>query len=480
MTDTATAETAAPDGVTPTVTDESSGAVQETPPEAAPPAEDTSPSEPAEPPKRLTKREARKAMREDRARRQAESAKQAETAGEETETGAEPAGESEEVVVDEKGRRRDPETGKFLPAEDGGEDAQDADGEEAVGEQDTKPEAAEEQAPEQDTDEDESAADEAGDGRRVVIAEDHPIREMGLDAFTVSSEIEEQAVQALLNGTYNRRKEVEAATERANTLETRNRELEQKLIEMESTQTATEKWKQTPEYRAAVEKYQQIREEIGPEAATTYWKGVQDSLQKMVDEEKGERTAAIEARELDEAAKQWKSEAWTRIETKLPEHIRKIPEFGRWVEEEISFLNDRLEAGRLPNVTNAEEAHAELGRLLSIRLSREPAVKAVYSKIKEEERQSKAAEAQKSEEQRQAAAKDSEKAVDDFKKKTADKRKETPPNPIAGMKGADVHGASGSGDEGESGPDVDSMSPTQLRKHYKKQARQDARRRFGT
>lgn len=457
MSDTATTDAPAQEGATATAPEESGGQQAQ----ASPEPEQTQP---------LTKREARKAMHEDRARRQVEAAETVVAEPGETDTGDVP-----EPAVDEKGRRRDPKTGQFLPGE---ETEETADGDEAVGEQDTKPEAAEKQAPEQDTDADEAATEEAGTRRRVEIDPDHPIREMGLDAFTPSTEIEEQAIRALLNGTYNRRREVETLTSERDRLQARNRDLQSKLIELESTQTATEKWKQTPEYRQAVAKYEQIQEEIGPEAATKYWKGIQGELRELIESERTQRTAAMEAKEAEEAGRAWRDEALRRLETRLPEHILNIPDFGEWVEEEIQFLNDRLEAGRLPKIKTSEDAHQELARLITIRLAREPAVKAVYKEIQEQRREAEQEKASQAQQERRAADEKTEKAVDEFKKGVADKRRKTPPNPVAGMRGATgEHRAGGSEPEG---PDLDAMSPAQLKKHMKKQARQDGRRRFGT
>jgi hypothetical protein len=449
-------ETATPESVTSTVTADPPAA-----PDAQPAVTTVVEPKPAEPDRPLSRREAREAMQKDRqAAREKEAAETAKAAT-------------------EKEARRDPKTGKFLPAEGGeSEEEEVADGGDAVGEQDTKPEPADEQVTVQDDDADEAAAkDKAGEGIRVEIAKDHPISEMGLDAFTASTPLEAQGIQALLNGTYSRRREVEDLTGQLSTVTERYKEAQQRLVELESNQSASEKWKASPEYQAKVDQYQQIKEDIGPEAAKDYWRGVQADYQTLVESERTERAGAIEAQEAADAGEAWKREAWQRIGEKLPEHLREIPGFRNWFEEEVQFLNDRLEAGRLPSVTNADEMHAELVRLVSARLAREPSVQAVYAERRDAEKAEKTAKAKKDEEARRTIEKDKRKAVDDFKKTAADTRKAVPPHPLAGVPGS---GSATQADaEADAAPKLSEMNTYDLKRNLRQQARQDTRRHLG-
>jgi hypothetical protein len=424
-------------------------------PESAPPETPADDQQPAKP---LSKREARQAMRDQRRADRAAAEK----------TAAQKAAEA----------RPRGEDGKFLA--ESGEDEKVAVGDEPTAEQDTKPKPASERAEEQVKDEDKAAAKKAGDGIRVDIPKGHPISEMGLDAFNASSDLEAQAIQGLLNGTYARRKDVEQRDERIGKLESENRELRQKMVRIDASASAADKWKASPDGQAAIARYEQIHEEIGKEAADEYWIGVQTKFQKVVETENTARWQEVEAQEADQAGERWTEEAWQTTQQRLPPFLRDIPDLKNWFTEEVQLFDQRLLAGHYPNITTPEQMHAEFARLLASRLVREPTAANALRAAKEAESRAKSDRAREETQRRADQEKSIEQvkagAVTDFKAQAAETRKQTPTHPLAGVPGATGDGRTVSPDA--DGPDLDSLSPHELKRTLKRGARTDARRRF--
>lgn len=366
---------------------------------------------------------------------------------------------------DEDGRLRHAEgplKGKFAAPDTG-------DGEGAQQEQDEETEATAAEARASD------AKPEAGAAKqpiRVTIPEGHPVREMGIAELTATDPQQEQAIKALVNGTYHRRAKVEQ-------LEAKVAELQKDKVQREATEAAQQKWRQTPEYQQAVDTYQQILDMQGEEAARIYWQGASAKLQELSQSEFSERWGQIEAEQQDAAARQWQTEAFERAQSKLPAEVTRLPEFGTWFGEEVQLLNMRIEKGMLPHVKDAEGLHQELGKALARRLISEPdAVEVLKARHEAQQNGKRDVQAQAAQTE-QAVKQAQEKAVEDFQKQAAQKRVKSPPNPLAGVQHRAAPEGTSSVDTTPEGPDTSTMTPTQLRRYSREQARKDAARRFG-
>lgn len=302
----------------------------------------------------------------------------------------------------------------------------------------------------------------------ILIPEGHPLREMGLEQLVAHSALEERAIRAMLNS-HVRRQEV---AQRDQTIS----ELQRELVQIRSGQAAEQKWKETPGYKAAVERYHEIKETYGQEAADVFWRGVAVEFTSIADTEYQTRMQQIESQNTERAAQSWKMEAWQNA-NRLPEPIRRLADFPRWFDTAVQSFNAELELGHYPQVRNAEELHQEFTRFFGSRLVREPAVVAAFKAIEEEKQRSTQAAADA------AAAKEREReaiasaAVEQFKQDAAAKRQTVPPHPLGNLVGASrdhVPAAPASDEERLAG-----LTPQQLRKASRTGAREDARRRFG-
>ena len=423
-------------------------------PAPAAPAEPVAEATPEQPKGPLSRAEARRQMQAERVKRTSE-----QTTATEPVQATDPAAPTPaEPVVDEHGRKHDPVTGEYLPA---------------AGDEDTKTPAA--SPPESGAPDPAAAKPQL---TRIEVPEGHPIRQSGVDAIHVSTPDEERTVKALLNGTYHRRQEVESLTQKLTDLETKYRAEREKNIKLESTQAASEKWKQTPRYREIVEEYHEIRDTRGEGPAQAFWRGSQDELNELVEGEQSERMSAVAAEEAEAVGRTFISDAWDRM-SKLPDYLRQLPDFGRWFSEEVDTLNMRAEKGHYPELARIEKEaerldflHTKLRDQMRTRFSVEPAAVAVLnaqiaakSKVDAEaQAQAKAAVAA-AEAQRIEAAK--KQGAEEFKRAAADKRVASPPNPIPPGTGSGRNGAVPA-----TPVDTSKLSAEQLRRQMKTEARE--------
>ena len=319
----------------------------------------------------------------------------------------------------------------------------------------------------------------------MQIPENHPIGGSGEKFLIAADPQQERLIRGLLNGTYTRRQDVEAKdvviAERDATIA----EYEQKDARREANTTATQKWQGTPEYKASLERYNEIKETVGEEAATQYWKGVEAGFAEIAQKEYDERMKVIEARNterqnkaVDAAGMAWGEEAFNRASVRVPEYIRNLPNYNDWFGEALHSFDSELTLGHFPKVTDPEGAHQHFYSFLGARLAREPAVtKALRANTAAKDREGKTA-ATKAAEQERQRQKDRADAVKKHKQEAAKKRKETPPHPLGNLSGVDRVSPleSTDGDKKEAAHET----AHQLRRRMKAGAREDGRRHFGS
>lgn len=432
--------TAAPETVTTGVTTASEPAKTDTPAAAAPAAA-PAPEKPAAETTTQPRRDARSGLR-DAARAVSEAFKRGGTPA------ATAAGEGKD----------DPAKGGAAPA---GHDAPAADASRAA---DGAPDAP-------------KAADARPAGPiRVEVRTDHPIRGMGLEAISAASQLEADAIQALLSGTYTRRKELEEATTRASRLETEKRELSEKLIRLEAHQSASQKWTATPEYAQARETYQRILDEHGESQAQKYWAGVLKDFDQVSEQEYKARMDAIEVKEAEEFGARWTSEAWERAQL-IGAELRGLNEFPGWFEQAVDDYNTAIEKGRYPNVKSVDQLHDAFVDFFGSFLMRQPAVRELYARSKETPRDPTPPvpavdPAARQRELEQAAAD----AVERYKREAADTRTKNPPHPLGGIAAAAAGGRGDITARDGGAPDTSELTADQIRRQQRQAARQDSRR----
>jgi hypothetical protein len=317
--------------------------------------------------------------------------------------------------------------------------------------------------------------------KRVPVRPGHPLAEQGLEYIEATDQRQEDAIRALLNG-YERRQRVEA-------VEKENAELKARLTRSEATDAAQEKWKQTPEYRAAVEEYANIRDSVGQEAASRYWRGIQGDLAKLVDQEFRERWSKVEAEQaereaaaVDEAGIAWAQEQYEGAKQRFPAIVTGMPEFGGWFENAVLSFNAELEAGRHPDVRTTTQMDAKFHDLLQARIMAEPKIRMLLKDVSDRKQRDTAAAREIKERQQaqaQRAASDAKKeGVAEFKREVAAKRADRPPHPLGALSDA-ARGTDAVLGGAEAGEDLSGLSAHELKKRLRSGVRDDVRRRFG-
>lgn len=176
---------------------------------------------------------------------------------------------------------------------------------------------------------------------RIEVPEGHALRQGGREAFFASTEQEARDIRALLNGYTPRRERTEA-----DTLRQKNEQLQQRLLELEATQQATAEFQATPEYRAAVEKYEELAADDEKEAQR-YWRGVQAELQAAAEQKITQKRQEQAEQAIAEQDTAWQEEAYARTqrpvaEGGVPDFIRRMPEFNDWYVEELAAFDRRI------------------------------------------------------------------------------------------------------------------------------------------
>lgn len=344
----------------------------------------------------------------------------------------------DKAAAERSGPPRDPKTGQFAP-----KDASD----------DTKPAAATPQpengaadaAPTQDNAN--TAAPELPKARRIELPPDHPIREMGVDALTASSDQEERAMRALVNGTYARRQEAEQLQARLRDAEAKHNELIDRLVRVDAEAAAEIKFKQTPEYNQAVAEYREMAQleqagQLPQGRSQKYWEATVGQLYNQFrQQEVGTRLDALSTERAEQAGQAWVSDAVSRIAVRYPEEVRALNGFDSRVERTLTQFNALLDHGALPEVPQGDPdaLHKAFEDYFQQQLQLWPDFQGLVRRWHEAQSQaerSKQEEALRlqSEQQRKAAE---QAAVDQFRKDAATRRDLIPPNPMAGIQ----HGA---------------------------------------
>lgn len=264
----------------------------------------------------------------------------------------------------------------------------------------------------------------------VELGADHPAAAGGAAAIKVSTAEEERTLRALVNN-FTRTNSLKAENQ---TLRSKLAEVRQEVVRRDSATAAQQEWMQSPQYKAIVARYTEIKDNVGPEAATDYWKAMQGQLRELESKKFAEGMASVDAEEKAAAADSWVQDAWA--ETKgIPEEIRTLAGFPQWFQETLEDFNHKLSVGHLRDVRKGDlqSMHMAFKKLLHARLVSEPSVSQAFNQVNQKKTQgaataNAAADAAKKREEQIAA-----KAIEDFKRSMADKRDATPPHPLGNL-----------------------------------------------
>jgi hypothetical protein len=278
------------------------------------------------------------------------------------------------------------------------------------------------------------------------------------------------AVRALTNGTYYRVREVQERDAKIT-------QLSEKLARLESGQVAQSKWQQTPEYKAAVERYHQIRENVSPDAASQYWKGVESQFQAIADQEYESQISNYRAEADARAGDEFIQEASRLSLAWVPPAIRALPDYDNLFQRAVRGFDAEIGAGNYSHVQtgDVETLQQEFKRYFQSVLVRSTNAQAAM----------KAASAQQAVQQQTAAAKAlaeqrrlervQQDAVEAYKRSLAQTRAATPPHPL-GQVGS---GVSQPTHTTPPTPGISSdVSPQAARKQARQSAREAARQFF--
>lgn len=304
----------------------------------------------------------------------------------------------------------------------------------------------------------------------VEIGADHPAARGRLVTLAARSQEEADALRALVNGTYYRVRDV---TER----DTKIAELTEKLARRESQDVAQGKWQQTPEYKKAVEEYHNIRETVGPEAASRYWKGIEADFQHLADAEFRERWGRFEEETITRAAQVWTEDAQRRAASWVPRPIRDLPDYDSWFQAAVRGFDAEIGAGNYPELRegDVEGMHKEFVRYFQTKLAGKDNARAALKAASARQQQDQASVTAQATLAKQKEDRLKLEAVEAYKRSLAENRQAAPPHPL-GAAGAGVAQPAPTVGTGNQAPDLSGLPPHELKRTLRNQSREASRR----
>lgn len=309
----------------------------------------------------------------------------------------------------------------------------------------------------------------------VVLPADHPSARGKERTVKFDNQADAEAMKSMLNATFIRAKELEAAQTKADAYE-----LSQ--LREETKRTTLAKYRETPAFKEAEERNRQIQQAevdgtIPKGSAARDWQITVAEFEKVVDAAVNEVVAKREDAKTDAAAESWIDEAYQRADGRIPDLVRALPGYRGWFEQAIKSFNSELGLGHI-QIPEASDGHEEFRQFLAGVLSRQGDVQKALQLI--ELRKTEATAAAKAAEDTRArelkAATD--KAVEDFKKSTAAQRTQAPPHPLGNLNAPRTAPPTGE-PASQDGRPAPASGDQNLRREGREAARQRARERFG-
>jgi hypothetical protein len=301
--------------------------------------------------------------------------------------------------------------------------------------------------------------------RRVVLPADHPIRGMGLDALTASSPHEEQAIRALINGTYARRQELEAQAQRAE-------RAEQELMRLRAEMGARTEFESTPEYQQALRQREELAS-VDEKAAERYWKGVQSELEEAASRQLQKLTEEYTEQQVIATARAFVEDVQVAAVENFPTQITHHPRFSDVFDEVRHLYGAALERRELRGEAVVPD-RSEFLDLLKERLIRHPEIRVtIEAAMRAEQLRASPPQPQAPPEiplsERERIERE---AIERFKRESAHA---VPPHPMGALAGAARPQPLTAGQA--PAPDTSGLSPSQLRRSLREASINDGRAR---
>ena len=311
---------------------------------------------------------------------------------------------------------------------------------------------------------------------RVEIGGDHPATRGRPQTFEFDSQDKADVFRALVNGTYYRVKDNQE-------LQAQVRDLTEWKARREAGDTAQSKWQQTPQYKSAVERYHQIRDTVGQEAASEYWKGVESQFQQLADAEFGERWGQFESETAEREGQRWAEEAQRRATAWVPQAIRALPDYARWFNKAVAEFDAAMGTGAFSDPADpeyirpgdVEGMHKAFTRRLQASITSKDSARAAYKTAQTQQQQIQTTAAQQAALAKLRDDRLKVEAVEQYKRSLAQTRTAVPPHPLGNV-GPGVSQPAPVAAQSE--PIPAEASPHQVRRLLRGNVREAARRYF--
>lgn len=328
-----------------------------------------------------------------------------------------------------------------------------------------------EPTPEPEPEPEPEPAEPAPEVRTIPIDPNHPIAGSGVKQLFAHSEQEERVIRGLLSGTYTRKKELLRQAEEID-------RLQEHITRNESKQAVQQKWQATPEYQKVLEEYKEIEETVGKDPANAFYAGKLAEQKAAADAEFKVRWEAHQSKQQEEAGIAWAEDAFERTQT-MPPGIRGIPNFQQIFGMALKSFNSEIAMGQISVEQGDEEAmHREFTNFFGSRLVRLPEVQEAYKKMRADEADKDGsktvADTKAATDQREAAIR--RQAVEDYKQEAAKKRKDQPLHPLGKVPGVNRGTLPSVSSDAEQQEEIATLSPHDLKRRLKAEARKDSRR----
>lgn len=266
----------------------------------------------------------------------------------------------------------------------------------------------------------------------VVIPADHPAArgKLGGLKYTFDNQEQADAMKAMLNATYVRPKELEAAQAKADAYE-----LSQ--LREETKRTTLARYRETPAFKEAEERNRQIQQAeidgaVPKGSAQRDWQVTLGEFEKVLDVAVQEVVAKREEGKTDAAAEAWIDEAYRKADGRIPDLVRALPGYRGWFEQAIKSFNSELGLGHI-QIPDASDGHEEFRQFLAGVLARQGDVQKALQLIEMRKTEGVAAQKAATEARERELKAAVTAGVEEFKKSTAAQRTQAPPHPLGNL-----------------------------------------------
>jgi len=170
--------------------------------------------------------------------------------------------------------------------------------------------------------------------RRSPLPEGHSLREQGHEYIVALDDAHERQIRALLNSD-TRRRDVEAAQQRAQAAET-------EALRLKAALEARDAWQDSAISEGVLQTYEALLE-TDKDVAEAYLAGKKQQMQTDADARYQQASDAVEGERVGQAAVQFLSSAYTELTSRLPVELVTLPAFAAAFDEARRRYGDSLD-----------------------------------------------------------------------------------------------------------------------------------------